>query len=331
MTHTFMFLSGILIYQTTTLDHSMSSQPQRTILLDSSGTLHPCFHGYPSRMAELDGEQVEVAALYGYLQYTLRVMKEFQYERLIHVLDPVGGSKFRFDLYPEYKANRPPTDPRLTRQKDLLPQLLEAVGHTHIQMDGVESDDVIACLSKQAREEGHVVLILSQDKDLLQLVDDTGVTVAHYIQGSDGFGKLHKFYREADVIQTLGVRPNQVADYLAIVGDSSDNIPGASDAGPKTAARWLQQYGNLSTILMHANEIKGRGSKGLRQDIDKMPLYQKLTTVLHDVEGACFPAATETSRELCESALTILNAPTDWMDRFGFPTQPGFAPRSPRP
>lgn len=307
------------------------TQPHRTILFDSSGSLHACFHGYPPRSANLGGEEVEVAALYGYMAYTCRLIEEFQCDRLIHVLDPEGGSKYRFDLYPEYKANRSPTDPKLTRQKQLLPQLLEAVGQSYLMIPGVESDDVIATLTKRAREEGSEVLIISQDKDLLQLVDDNGVCMARYVPGSDGKGKLHKFYQEADVLREFGVRPNQMADYLAIVGDSTDNIPGVTDAGPKTAVQWLQQYGNLATLKTNIDEVKGRGSKGLRADIDKLDLFQKLTTALYDVEEAIWPQLPVRDAELCRSAIEILGGPAIWLEHFGYSNEAGYTTRSPRP
>lgn len=305
------------------------TQQRRTLLVDSSGVLHRCFHGYPPRIGDVGGEMIDCAALYGYLHYTCRLMEEFECERMVHVLDHESGSRFRFDLYPEYKANRSPTDEKLTRQKQLLPQLLEAVGHTHVSVEGVEADDIIATLARKAKEAGDVVLIISQDKDLLQLVEDGCVNVARYVQSSDKMGKLHDFFDEANVRRVLGVHPNQVADYLAIVGDSTDNIPGVTDAGPKTAASWLQEHGNLATLMTNADKVKGRGSKGLRADMDKLLLYQKLTTALYDVD-VDFPEPCERDEELCRSALSILNAPADWLGRFGFDNQQGFTTRGPR-
>lgn len=281
-------------------------------------------------MGMFGDEQVEVAALYGYASYTQRLLNEFSCDRMIHVLDPEGGSKYRFGIYPEYKANRSPTDPLLTRQKELLPQMLEALGQSYICVPGVESDDVIATLTRRAREEGSEVLIISQDKDLLQLVDDQGVAMARYVQGSDNKGKLHKFYQEADVLREFGVRPNQIADYLAIIGDSTDNITGIPNAGPKTAAQWLQQYGNLATLRMHAHEVKGRGAKDLLLHLDKLDLYQKLTTTLHDVEEAVWPPPPIKDAELCRSAINILGGPPDWLYGFGHEDAASYTSRSPR-
>lgn len=305
------------------------TQPKRTVLVDSSGSLHACFHGYPSRIAQLGGEDVEVAALYGYLAYTCRLYNEFECDRLIHVLDPEGGSDFRNSIYPEYKANRSATDPLLTRQKEIFPQLLEATGQHYICVPGVESDDIIGTLADKARKEGDHVLIISQDKDLLQLVDDQGIAMARYVQGSDGKGKLHKFYQEADVLREFGVRPNQIADYLALVGDATDNIPGVTNCGPKTAAQWLNQYGNLATIKMHAGDITGRGSKGLQECLDKIDLYQQLTTVLRNVD-VDWPAPCARDEELCKNALALLNAPSTWLEVLGFPQPDAFAVRGPR-
>lgn len=297
----------------------MSEQTySRTLLIDSSGVLHRCFHGYPDISNHWEGQNINVNALFGYMEYTKRLMNEFACERIIHVLDPDGGSDYRYGLYPEYKANRDPTDPALKIQKDLLPKLLAAMGQSYIQVPGVESDDVLGILAKKANAQNHLVMIVSQDKDLLQIVEDGKIGLVRYVKRNDGAdGKVHQYYDEGEVLKSLGVLPNQVADYLALIGDSSDNIPGVKDCGPKTAATWLQTYGNLATLMMHAQEIKGRGAKGLVEALDKLPLYQQLTTVLQDIEGVDFPEDRPHLAEECDRFCSLLRAPYEWRTLFG--------------
>lgn len=265
--------------------------PRRTVLLDSSGVLHRCFHGYPPRMVNIDGQQVNISALQGYCDYVRRLMAEFPFERLVHILDPEQGSSYRLELYPQYKANRSPSDPALTAQKKLLPQVLAALGQSFIQMDGIESDDIIGVLAKRAAAEGDYVMVVSQDKDLLQLVDDNSTLMVRYVDRKGEDGKIHQQFDEAGVFHTMGVRPDQIADYLAIVGDSSDNIPGVKGAGPGTATKWLAEHGNLATLVTRCDTIKGKIGESLRECRENLWLYQKLTTLQCDLEGVEFPAA----------------------------------------
>jgi len=257
---------------------------KRIILLDSSGVLHRCFHGYKTpRLGYHEGNQLNVAALYGYLHYVRILSGEMFYDELIHVFDPDGGSAKRFEMYPQYKANRSPTDPALVVQKPFLQPLLEAFGHTCLRIDGVESDDVIATLSKKYAERGDDVLVVSTDKDLMQLVKDGSVVFSRYAQGS-GDRKTHEFYEEEHVVQKMGVRPDQIADYLALVGDDVDNIPGVFGLGEKTAVKLLQEYGSLSAIMTNADKIPGKMGANVRAALEQLPLYRSLTTVFTDVE-----------------------------------------------
>lgn len=290
----------------------------RTLLIDSSGVLHRCFHGYPERLGHWEGQNININALFGYMSYTEKLRQEFACERMIHVLDPDGGSDYRYGLFPEYKANRAETDPALKIQKDLLPKMLQAMGQSYVQFKGVESDDVLAILAKKANAENHLVMIVSQDKDLLQIVEDGKVGLVRYVKRNDGYdGKLHQYYNEGEVLKSLGVLPSQVADYLALIGDTSDNILGVNDCGPKTAATWLQTYGNLSTLMMHAHEVKGRGAKGLVAALDKLPLYQQLTTVLQDVPGVEFPEDRPHVYADCDRFCSLLQGPVHWRTIFG--------------
>ena len=287
---------------------------QRVVLLDSSGILHRMFHGYAQpRVAEVDGKSMDVAALYGYCNYLRTMVKGddgIEYDQLIHVLDPDGGSHHRFSLYPEYKANRSATHPVLTAQKSLLKPLLEAFGHTVVRRHGVESDDVIGSLAKKYVEQGDEVLIITSDKDLMQLVKDGEVLLARYTSSFPGGPQIHEFYGEAEVEAKMGVRPDQVADFLALTGDASDNIPGVYKVGPGTAAKWLNEHGSLASLMMNADSIKGASGNNLREALPRLKLYRQLTGTLDiDID---IPQAPQTSEEKTTWARAIIACPDFW-------------------
>lgn len=285
---------------------------KRIVLLDSSGVLHRCFHGYRNpRLTHHEGQQMDVAALYGYLHYVRILSKDIFYDELVHVFDPDGGSQKRFEMYPEYKANRSPTDPRLSAQKPFLQPLLEAFGHTCLRIDGVESDDVIATLCQKYRDRGDEVCVISSDKDLMQLVKDGSVVFSRYVQNANG-DKVHEFYEEEGVVQKMGVRPDQIADYLALVGDDVDNIPGVFKMGAKTASKLLQEYGSLSAIMTHADKIPGKLGANLRDTLDRLPLYRALTTVFTDIEVEIPTGLMDFDEERHQWARTFISAPTNW-------------------
>lgn len=258
---------------------------EKIILLDSSGVLHRCFHGYPPAFANFDGQSHNIAAVYGYCEYIRHLSQEFDYDYLIHVLDPEGGSEHRKNLYPLYKANRLPTDPVLSYQKKILPSVLSYFNQTCICQEGVESDDILGVLARKFAREGKEVLVLTKDKDLLQLVKDGEIVVAQYTKDSEGH-RIHQFFEEQDVVDKLGVRPDQVADYLALIGDVSDNIPGVAKVGPKKASMLLQEYGSLSNLITHAHDIQGTIGQNLRASIENKQLYlsRQLTTLLETVQ-----------------------------------------------
>lgn len=261
------------------------SEPRRIILLDSSSFLHRFFHGYPPRTGRLDGQPVEAAALFGYTKYLCALPQELEYEGLIHVLDNADGSAFRKEIYPAYKANRQEKVPELIRQEALLGPLLNALGQRTLQAPGVEADDLIGSLARKLADQGDEVLIITGDKDLMQLVEDGKIVMASYKDQGPDRRKEHVFIESAQVVEKFGIRPDQVADYLALVGDSVDNIPGVHKVGPKTAANWLNQYGTLATLMTHAHEIKGAAGERLREALPMLPTYRRLTGCL-DVEVA---------------------------------------------
>lgn len=294
----------------------------RVVIVDSSAILKSCFEGYKApRTSSYKGRALDVAGLYGYLYRTLKIYKEFEFEALVHVIDPPGGSYYRYSMYPDYKGNRKEDDPVFAAHKALLAPVLESFGERYIRMRGVESDDVIATLAERCADLGHRAMIISPDKDLLQLVRDDAISVARYIDmpmnNGQGKFKTYDIYEtEAEVTKKLGVRPDQVADFLAIVGDSADNIPGVHKAGPKTAEKWLSDHGDLVTLMTNAHTITGKIGENLRDCLDKLPMYQKLTNVLRDVPGVDLPPAVEPDPEVHAMFRELLLLTDDFPSRF---------------
>lgn len=285
---------------------------QRIVLLDSSGVLHSRFHACKNPMvSNIDGKDMDVAAVHAYCAYLRKLAHELEYDRLIHVLDPEGGSAQRFLMYPAYKGTRSPTHPVLAGQKALLKPVLEGLGHTAIKINGVESDDILGSLGKKFAERGDEVLIVTADKDLMQLVKDGEVVLARYVDSGYG-NKTHEFYEESDVQLKFGVRPDQIPDWLALVGDATDNIPGVMDVGPKTATKWLEKYGTLSSLMTHAHEITGATGQRLRDALPDLPLYRKLTGIF-DID-LDIPEETQTTPERVAWARKVAQIPEHWPD-----------------
>ncbi len=193
----------------------------------------------------------------------------------IAVIFDAKGKTFRHDMYKEYKANRPPMPEELQVQIEPLHDMVRALGLPLISVSGVEADDVIGTLAKQASEQGHEVLVSTGDKDMAQLVNDQ-VTLVNTMTDTkmDTNGVVEKF----------GVTPNQIIAYLALIGDKSDNIPGIPSVGPKTAAKWLNEYETLDEIIKNADGIKGKVGEKFRAHIDQLPMSVDLTTIRCDLE-----------------------------------------------
>jgi DNA polymerase-1 len=184
------------------------------------------------------------------------------------------GPTFRDAQYPEYKANRPPMDEALAAQIEPLKEAVAALGWPVLAVEGVEADDVIATLAEEAKQKGWRSVISTGDKDLAQLVGEQ-VTLVNTMSNEtlDPEGVRRKF----------GVSPDQIVDYLALTGDAVDNVPGVDQVGPKTAAKWIQQYGSLDAVIEHAGEISGVVGENLRKTLDWLPRGRSLLTVKRDV------------------------------------------------
>ncbi len=241
------------------------------VLVDGSSYLFRAFHALPP-LTNSRGEPT--GAIVGVVNMLRRLIKEYQPKYMAVVFD-APGKNFRHELDPEYKANRPPAPEELKIQIERLYEIVQALGLPMLVIDGVEADDVIGTLARQAAAKGMHTLISTGDKDMAQLVDEH-VTLIDTM--SD------RWLDTAGVEEKFAVRPDQIIDYLALMGDKSDNIPGVEKCGPKTAAKWLAQYQNLDQIIAHADEIKGKIGEKLRAGLKQLPLSRELTRIRVDLD-----------------------------------------------
>ncbi len=193
----------------------------------------------------------------------------------IAVVFDAKGKTFRNDIYAEYKANRPPMPDDLRVQIEPLHRIIKAQGLPLVVVDGVEADDVIGTFSVEATRKGYSVLISTGDKDMAQLVN-ADVRLINTM--------TNHILTETSVPEKFQVKPNQIIDYLALMGDTSDNIPGVPKVGPKTASKWLAEYGSLQGVMDHAQEIKGKVGEYLRDSLDFLPMSQQLATIKLDCD-----------------------------------------------
>jgi DNA polymerase I len=252
----------------------MSDKP--LVLVDGSSYLYRAFHALPPLTNSRDEP---VGAVLGVVNMLLKLLDEHQPEYFAVVFD-AKGKTFRDDLYAEYKANRPPMPDELGAQIAPLLEVIEALGLPMLQVPGVEADDVIGTLAHQATRAGMKTLVSTSDKDMAQLVDDD-VTLVNTMTGTvlDPRGVEEKF----------GVPPARIVDWLALVGDSSDNIPGVPKCGPKTATKWLAEFGDLETLKARADEVGGKIGESLRANLEQLELSRELATIRCDVELALGP------------------------------------------
>jgi len=236
------------------------------ILVDGSSYLYRAFHALPP-LTNSRGEAT--GAVYGVANMLRKLQKEYQPTQMAVVFD-AKGKTFRHEQYPDYKANRPPMPDELRSQIEPLHELVKLMGLPIIVEPGVEADDVIGTLARQASEKNISVLISTGDKDLAQLVNNN-VTLINTMNNT--------LMDEEGVKEKFGVSPEQIIDYLTLMGDKSDNIPGVDKVGPKTAEKWLSQYESLDKLLAHADEIKGKIGENLRNAMDQIPLSRDLATI----------------------------------------------------
>jgi DNA polymerase-1 len=244
---------------------------KRLILVDGSSFLFRAYHALPPLTSP---QGLATNAVYGVSNMLRKLLNDYPEDHFAVVFD-APGSTFRHELYEHYKAHRPPMPDDLRCQIEPLHRLVRAMGLPLIIEAGIEADDVMGCLAKMAEQLGFDVIISTGDKDMAQLVNEhimlenTMNNVRMDVQG---------------VIDKFGVRPDQIIDYLALIGDAVDNIPGVPKVGPKTAAKWLEQYGTLDNLVANAEKITGKIGENLRASLDQLPLSKQLATIKCEVE-----------------------------------------------
>ncbi|MBL4671890.1 MAG: DNA polymerase I [Arenicella sp.] len=242
-------------------------QPQ-LILIDGSSYLYRAFYvPQLKRMQTASGQPT--GAVFGVINMIKSLNAEYPDSNIVAIFD-AKGKNFRHELYQEYKANRPSMPDELRSQIEYVHAAVKALGLPLVAMPGVEADDVIGTYAKQASEAGQTVLVASGDKDLAQIVNDK-------VNLIDTMKKV--ILDEAGVVEKFGVRPDQIIDYLALMGDTSDNIPGVPKVGPKTAVKWIAEYGSLDGVIENADKIGGKVGENLREFIPQLPLSKDLVTI----------------------------------------------------
>ena len=244
---------------------------QTLLLVDGSSYLYRAFHGLPD-LRSPQGEPT--GAIYGVINMLRKLRSDYKPDYLACVMD-AKGKTFRDDWYPEYKATRTPMPDDLRVQIEPLLEAIKALGWPLLMIDGVEADDVIGTLAKHAETRGAKTVISTGDKDLTQLVTPH-VTLINTMS--------NEMLDEAGVLAKFGVEPARMVDYLSLVGDSVDNVPGVEKVGPKTAVKWLSQFQTLDNVIANANEVGGVVGENLRKALDWLPQARRLLTVKCDVD-----------------------------------------------
>ena len=244
---------------------------QQVVLVDGSGYLFRAFHALPP-LANADG--MPTGAIYGVMNMLRRLEQDYPDAEIVVVFDPPGPTE-RHTIFPEYKANRGKMPDDLALQIEPLHRLIRAKGYPLCIVPGQEADDVIGTLARMYVDAGCMVVICTGDKDFAQLVCDDIVLLDTM---------RNRLLDEKGVEEKFGVRPDQIVDYLALIGDTSDNIPGVNKVGPKTATKWLGEYGTIKSLIENADALTGKVGEHLRAAIPDLALYQKLVTICQTVD-----------------------------------------------
>ena len=245
----------------------MTAHTQKTlVLIDGSSYLHRAFHALPP-LTTSRGEPT--GAIYGVVNMVKKMLNDYK-PTYVAVIFDAKGKNFRHEMYPQYKATRPPMAEDLQVQIEPLHEIIQAMGLPLLIVDGVEADDVIGTLAYAAVKQGVKVLISTSDKDIAQLVNEN-ITLVNTMTNA--------VLDEQGVFKKFGVTAEQITAYLALVGDPSDNVPGVAGVGPKTAVKWLTEYTTLDNIVKHATKIKGKVGENLRSCLEQLSFTQKLVTI----------------------------------------------------
>ena len=240
------------------------------VLVDGSSYLYRAFHALPDLR---NRHGMPTGAVKGVLSMLQKLRKDTSADYIACVFD-AKGKTFRDDWYPQYKANRPPMPEDLVQQIEPLHESIRAMGWPLVMIEGVEADDVIGTLARQAEAQGVQTIISTGDKDITQLVNPM-VRLVNTMSNES--------LDEKGVEEKFGVKPAQIVDYLTLIGDAVDNVPGVDKVGPKTAVKWLLQYGTLDEVVAHAGEITGVVGENLRKALPWLPTAKKLLSIKCDV------------------------------------------------
>lgn len=247
----------------------------KLVLIDGNAILHRAYHALPRLTNK---KQEPTNAIYGFVAVLLKVIKEFQPSHLAACFD-LPGPTFRNELYKKYQSHRPKMEDDLSSQIGKVQQLLKTMQIPIFTQPGYEADDVIGSITKQAKKKLAEVVILTGDKDLMQLVDKR-VKLFMPVQGLT----KGKIFDQTAVLKKMGVKASQIVDYKALVGDASDNYPGVSGIGPKTAVDLLTRYNNLDSIYRHLDELKTNLAQKLVQNKTEAYLSFKLAKIIDELE-----------------------------------------------
>jgi DNA polymerase-1 len=250
----------------------MNTPAKKIFLIDGSSYLYRAFHAMPPLTTSTG---LPTGAVKGVTNMLRNLRKENPDSYYLSIFD-AKGKNFRHDIYYDYKANRPPMPEDLREQLSPLKEICNAMGMPVIEIPKVEADDVIATLAVMGSQQGMPIVISSLDKDLMQLVEDPLVKMMNTMN--------NQIYDVAGVQEKFGVHPNQIIDYLAIVGDTSDNIPGVSKVGPKTAVKWLGEFKTLQGIIDNADSLTGVVGQNFRDSIPDLDRNIELVTLKKDVD-----------------------------------------------
>jgi len=243
------------------------------VLVDGSSYLYRAYHAMKNTDLRTSDNR-PTGAIFGVVNMLRRLLKDYDSDHIAVVFD-AKGKTFRNELYADYKANRPPMPDDLRSQIEPLHKIVQAMGFPLLMVTGVEADDVIGTLATRASKAGWPVVISTGDKDMAQLVDEQVSlinTMTETPMDRDG------------VVEKFGVPPERITDYLALIGDKVDNVPGVPKVGPVTAVKWLTEYGSLDDIIANADQIGGKVGENLRDTLDYLPLAHDLVTIRCDLE-----------------------------------------------
>jgi DNA polymerase-1 len=247
---------------------------QKLLIIDGNAILHRAYHAYPPVFNDKDGNPTN--AIYGFYAMLIKMFEEVKPDYLAICFDR-GEPTFRMNLYAGYHANRPKMADDLFSQVDKLQESLENIGIPLFGVDGYEADDLIGTLSVQAKKEGVETVIVTGDRDLLQLVNDK-VTVLMPLVGITKYALM----TEKAVEEKYGIKPSQIIDYKALVGDASDNYPGVAGIGPKTASGLLNQYNTFENLYKHIGDLPQKISERLATDAEQASMCKTLATIHTD-------------------------------------------------